>query len=107
MQALIDSCRSEDAPAEIALVISNELSAAGLAWAAAAGVPTKAVHHRDFPNRPAFDAAIDAALRAAGIQLVCLAGFMRILTDDFVEDWRDRMIHIPPSLLPDFKGLAT
>jgi phosphoribosylglycinamide formyltransferase 1 len=107
MQALIDSCRPADAPAEIALVISNEPSAAGLAWAAANGVPTKVVHHRDFPNRLAFDAAIDAALRAAGIQLVCLAGFMRILTDKFVEDWRDRMINIHPSLLPDFKGLDT
>ena len=107
MQALIDSCRPTDAPAEIALVISNEPAAPGLAWAGGKGVPTKVIHHRDFSNRAAFDAAIDAALRDAGVQLICLAGFMRILTDKFVEDWRDRMINIHPSLLPDFKGLDT
>jgi phosphoribosylglycinamide formyltransferase 1 len=107
MQALIESCRAADSPAETALVISNEPGAAGLAWAAAKGVPTKVLPHRDFPDRSAFDAAIDAALHGAGIQLVCLAGFMRILSDKFVEDWRDRMINIHPSLLPAFKGLDT
>jgi phosphoribosylglycinamide formyltransferase 1 len=107
MQALIDSCHAADAPAEITLVISNEPAAAGLVWAGAKGIPTKVIHHRDFPDRPAFDVAIDATLRGAGIQLICLAGFMRILSDKFVEDWRDRMINIHPSLLPEFKGLDT
>jgi phosphoribosylglycinamide formyltransferase-1 len=107
MQALVESCSAPDAPAEIVLVISNEPAAPGLAWAAAKGIPTKVIHHRDFADRPAFDATIDATLRTAGIQLICLAGFMRILTDKFVEDWRDRMINIHPSLLPAFKGLDT
>src|SRR5262245_22378576 len=107
MQALIDSCRSNDTPAEIALVISNEPAAPGLAWAAERQVPAKVIHHRDFPDRSTFDTAVDTTLRNTGVQLICLAGFTRILTDKFVEDWRDRMINIHPSLLPDFKGLDT
>jgi len=107
MQALIESCRAADAPAEIALVLSNEPDAAGLSLAAAAGIATRVVSHRAFADRAKFEAEIDSVLRAAGIQLTCLAGFMRILSDKFVEDWRDRMINIHPSLLPAFKGLNT
>lgn len=107
MQALIDSCRSPDAPAEIALVLSNEPTAAGLRRAAEAGIPTRVVHHRDFADRAAFDAALHRALVEAGVEFVCLAGFMRLLTNDFVERWRDRMINIHPSLLPAFPGLNT
>ncbi len=107
MQALIASCRPATAPAEIALVLSNNPAAAGLALAAAAGIPTAAVDHRRYRERAAFDAEIDRRLRAADIAFVCLAGFMRLLTPGFVENWRDRMINIHPSLLPAFPGLDT
>ena len=107
MQALIAACRDPDYPAEIALVLSNDATAEGLVYAGAAGIKTKVVPHRAFPDRAAFDAAIRRELEAAGVELVCLAGFMRLLTDDFVEAWRDRMINIHPSLLPAFPGLHT
>jgi phosphoribosylglycinamide formyltransferase-1 len=107
MRALAAACRAPDAPAQIALVLANEPEAAGLAWAKGQGIATRVVCHRDYGNRAAFDAALDEALRAAGIQLVCLAGFMRILGDRFVESWRDRMVNIHPSLLPSFKGVDT
>jgi phosphoribosylglycinamide formyltransferase 1 len=107
MQALIESCRPAAAPAEIALVLSNNPQAEGLARAAAAGIPTAAIDHRGHRERAAFDAELDRRLRAADIALVCLAGFMRLLTPGFVESWRDRMINIHPSLLPAFPGLDT
>jgi phosphoribosylglycinamide formyltransferase-1 len=107
MTALIEAAAEKDFPAEIALVLSNRADAGGLARAAEAGIPTAVIVHRDFPDRAAFDAAMDAKLRAENIELVCLAGFMRLLTDGFVEAWRDRMINIHPSLLPLFPGLHT
>lgn len=107
MQALIAACRTAGFPAEIALVLSNNPAAPGLATAAQAGIPTKVIDHRSYGDRAAFDAAIDEALRQAGVELVCLAGFMRLLTDGFVEAWRDQMINIHPSLLPAFPGLRT
>jgi phosphoribosylglycinamide formyltransferase-1 len=107
LKALIDACAKPDFPAAIACVISNRADAGGLDHAARAGIPAKAIPHRDFPNREAFDHALDAALRDAGVELVCLAGFMRLLTTGFVEAWRDRMINIHPSLLPSFPGLHT
>jgi phosphoribosylglycinamide formyltransferase-1 len=107
MRALIDSCRASTAPAEIALVLSNNPDAAGLAYARGAGVPTAVVDHRAYTERAAFDAEIDRHLRAADIAFVCLAGFMRLLTPGFVERWRDRLINIHPSLLPSFPGLDT
>ena len=94
-------------PAEIVLILSSDPLAEGLARAAALGIPTKAIDHRAYSNRASFDATIDAALREAGTELVCLAGFMRILTDGFVEGWAGRMINIHPSLLPLFKGTHT
>ncbi len=107
LQALIDACAEPSFPAEIGLVLSNEPGAAGLARAERAAIPTQVVSHRAFADRAAFDAALDRALREAGIELVCLAGFMRLLGDDFVGRWRDRLVNIHPSLLPAFRGLHT
>jgi phosphoribosylglycinamide formyltransferase-1 len=107
LQALIDAAAAPDYPAEIALVLSNRPGAAGLARATAAGLPTDVVDHKAFAERAPFDAELDRRLRARGVELVCLAGFMRLLTRGFVETWRDRMINIHPSLLPAFKGLDT
>lgn len=107
MQALVEACAGPGFPAEIVLVLSNDPAAAGLARAAKAGIATRALPHRDYPDRAAFDAALDQELRAARIELVCLAGFMRLLTDGFVEAWRDRMVNVHPSLLPAYPGLDT
>jgi len=106
LQALIETC-TPDFPAEIALVIANRAGAAGLAHAARANIAHRVISHRDFASREAFDAALDKALSGAGIELVCLAGFMRLLTDGFVARWRDRLVNIHPSLLPAFPGLDT
>jgi len=105
LAALIEACAAADFPAEIALVLSNRADAAGLAHAARAGIAARIIAHRDYAARAAFDAALDGALRDAGIELVCLAGFMRLLGKDFVERWRDRLVNIHPSLLPAFRGL--
>ena len=105
LQALIDATADPSFPAEIALVISNWADAAGLARAEAAGIATKIIPHKDFVDRETFDSALTEALRGAGVGLVCLAGFMRLLTAGFAEDWHDRLINIHPSLLPSFKGL--
>ncbi|MBI3453766.1 MAG: phosphoribosylglycinamide formyltransferase [Rhodospirillales bacterium] len=107
LQALIDAALDPGYPAEIVNVISNEPAAAGLERARKAGLATEIVNHRNFADRAAFDAALDARLRAAGADLVCLAGFMRLLTPGFVAGWRDRMLNIHPSLLPAFPGLDT
>jgi phosphoribosylglycinamide formyltransferase-1 len=107
LQALIHSCARPDYPAEIALVIANRADAYGIERARQAGLPALVIPHRDFADRDSFDAALDDALRQAGAELVCNAGFMRILTSWFVERWRDRQINIHPSLLPAFPGLHT
>jgi phosphoribosylglycinamide formyltransferase-1 len=107
LQALVDACANPGFPAEIRLVISNVPDAAGLERAARACIPTRVIARGDFADRAGFEAAIDAALVEAGIQLVCLAGFMRILGEAFVTRWRDRLLNIHPSLLPAFKGLHT
>jgi phosphoribosylglycinamide formyltransferase-1 len=107
MQALIAACQGGHAPAEIALVLSNDPQAAGLKLAEAAGIATAVVDHHGFTDRAAFDAELDRRLKAADIEMICLAGFMRLLTRSFVEAWRDRMINIHPSLLPAFPGLDT
>lgn len=107
MVSLVEAAKAPDYPAEIALVLSNRPEAGGLAYASEAGIPARAIDHRAYPDRASFDAALDAALRAAGIELVVLAGFMRIFTPGFVEAWAGRMINIHPSLLPLFRGTHT
>jgi phosphoribosylglycinamide formyltransferase-1 len=107
LQALIEACRDPAMPAEIVVVISNRPGAAGLGLAAAAGIATRTIDHRGFADRAGFDAALDRCLREAGVGLVCLAGFMRLLTAPFVAAWRDRLVNIHPSLLPSFPGLDT
>ncbi len=105
LQALIDAAADPAFPAEIALVISNKAAAPGLQRAEKAGIPTKVIDHRGFETRALFDAEMTRAMAAAGAELVCLAGFMRLLSEEFVAHWMDRMINIHPSLLPAFKGL--
>lgn len=107
LQALIDASRHKDYPAEITLVISNKADAYGLARARAAGIACAVVDHTLYENREAFDAALHAALLQSGVQFVCLAGFMRVLSEGFVAQWHGRMVNIHPSLLPKFKGLNT
>ena len=102
LQALIEACADPGYPAEIGLVISNRADAPGLTRATAANIPTVVIGHRE---RSEFAAAADARLRAERIELVCLAGFMRLLDTEFVEAWRDHMVNIHPSLLPVFPGL--
>lgn len=105
LQALIDAASNPDYPAEIALVISNRPQAKGLERAAKAGIQQETIDHKDFESREDFEAAINDALKLAKVDFVCLAGFMRRLTDGFASDWRGRLINIHPSLLPAFKGL--
>ncbi|MFM2068468.1 MAG: hypothetical protein RLZZ584_3377 [Pseudomonadota bacterium] len=111
MQAIVQACAAEGWPAEVAAVISNRPDAEGLAWAAARGIPTVALDHRQFADRATFDAelaaAIDAVGEGAGADLVVLAGYMRILGEGFVRRYEGRLINIHPSLLPAFAGLKT
>src|SRR5579872_1086836 len=108
MAALIEAAAAPDYPAEIALVVSNRPDAAGLTRAQAVGVPTAVIDHRPFGNdRESFERVLDGELEAQRIDLICLAGFMRLLSPWFVERWSGRMLNIHPALLPQFKGLDT
>lgn len=108
MMALIEAAKAEDYPAEIVLVLSNLPDAAGLARAREAGIATAVVDHRRFgEDREAFEHLLDEELRKDRIELVCLAGFMRLLTAWFIKRWSGRILNIHPALLPDFKGLDT
>lgn len=107
LQALLDAAADPAYPAEIALVVCNIPGAYALERAAQAGVASVVISHKDYPNRATFEAAMDSALRVAGVEIVALAGFMRILGDAFIAGWQDRMLNIHPSLLPAFKGLHT
>lgn len=107
MTALIEAARAADYPAEIALVLSNRPDAKGLETARAAGVEAVALDHKLYKDRECFERAMQATLVAHGIELVALAGFMRLLTPWFVGLWDRRMINIHPALLPSFKGLHT
>jgi len=107
LQALIAAARDPGYPAAVALVIANRPDAAGLAHAAAAGIHAIALDHHEYSTRSAHEAAIDAALQRSGIEIVCLAGYMRVLTPWLVGRWSGRMLNIHPSLLPAFPGLDT
>ncbi|MHA6288386.1 phosphoribosylglycinamide formyltransferase [Maricaulis sp. CAU 1757] len=107
MQALIRAAESDTYPAEIVVVVSNTPDAPGLQVARDAGIETEVVDHREFEDREAFEEALDQTIRMYEARIVCLAGFMRILTPWFTERWRDLLINIHPSLLPAFKGLHT
>lgn len=106
MAALIEGARAENFPAEIALVISNKPDAGGLALAKSSGIATLAIDSKPFgKDRAAFEAVMQSALDQHRIDLICLGGFMRLLTNDFVNRWTGRMLNIHPSLLPSFRGL--
>lgn len=105
LQAVIDSIAAGRLDAEIAVVISNRANAAGLERARAAGIETLHIDHKRYPSREAFDLAVVAALKQRGVSLVCLAGFMRLLSAAFVEAFPNRILNIHPSLLPAFVGL--
>lgn len=105
LQALIDAAQEEDYPARIGLVISNKSEAYGLERAHKAGVPTVVINHKDYPDRASFDRAMHQQLLDHGIEFVCLAGFMRLLSGEFTRSWQGKMVNIHPSLLPKYKGL--
>jgi phosphoribosylglycinamide formyltransferase-1 len=107
LRALIEACARPEASAEIVLVISNRADAAGLRHASAAGIATETIPHRGFATQAGFENAIDRTLHEHAVAVVCLAGFMRVLSPWFVERWRDRLLNIHPSLLPAFRGLDT
>jgi phosphoribosylglycinamide formyltransferase-1 len=107
LQSLIDACLGLAFPAEIACVISNVRGVQGIERARAAGIPVVVVPHKAYPDRESFEADLTRVLYAHGVDLVCNAGFMRILTPSFFETWPDRVINIHPSLLPAFPGLRT
>jgi phosphoribosylglycinamide formyltransferase 1 len=105
MMALIEAARAAEYPAEVAAIVSSRPEAAGLAWARAEGLPATLIDHKAYASREAFDAAVDQVLAEAGVELVALAGFMRIQSPPFVRKWHARQLNIHPSLLPAFKGL--
>jgi len=107
MMALVEAARAADFPADIVCVLSNKADAKGLAFAAANGIATTVIDNTAYPTREAYDAAIDAYLRSMGVEAIALAGFMRVLSTQFIADWDGRMINIHPSLLPAYKGLHT
>jgi phosphoribosylglycinamide formyltransferase-1 len=109
LQALIDAFgpKVADSPVKIALVLSNRPDAPGLERAAEAGLKTEIVDHKAFQSREDFDVAMDREIRAAGADFVVMAGFMRLLTPQFVTAWKDKLVNIHPALLPAFPGLHT
>jgi phosphoribosylglycinamide formyltransferase 1 len=105
MMALVAAARAPDYPADVVAIVSSRPDAAGLAWARAEGLPATLIDHKAYASREAFDAAVDRVLTEADVELVALAGFMRIQSPQFVRKWHARQLNIHPSLLPAFKGL--
>lgn len=107
LQSIIDACADENFPAKISLVISNEPDAYGLERAKAAGIATATIPHKAYPSRKEFEVALQEKLSEYPVDLICLAGFMRVLTSEFVARWDGKMLNIHPSLLPAYTGLHT
>lgn len=107
MRSLAARIAKPTVPAELALTITNRPQADGIAFCREAGIACEVIDHTSFESRSAFDTALDETLRAAEIDLICCAGFMRLLTEDFVNSWQDRLLNIHPSLLPKYPGLKT
>lgn len=107
MQALVKAMRQPGFPAEPVVVLSNRPDAEGLEWARAQGIPAPSIDHKAYANRMAFEARVHQALLDAKVDLICNAGFMRMLTGGFVDRWLNRHLNIHPSLLPAFPGLQT
>lgn len=105
LQAIASACATGEVPARVVLVVSNRADAAGLAWASGRGLATVVLPHSEHPDRESHDRAVVAALRGAGVEWVCLAGYMRLLSPAFVAAYRDRILNVHPSLLPAFPGL--
>jgi phosphoribosylglycinamide formyltransferase 1 len=107
MKSLVKAARAPDYPAEVVVVISNRPDAPGLDWAKAQGIPALTLDHKRYDNRAHFEGQLQTVLTSSTVDLVCLAGFMRLMTADFVNQWHNRMLNIHPALLPSFKGLHT
>jgi len=107
MRALIEACEADDYPAEVVTVISNRPKALGLEYAQSKNIKTVAIDHKQYSSREPFERALHQALLDAKVDLICNAGFMRLLTSEFVDRWHNRQLNIHPSLLPAFKGLHT
>ena len=104
MSALLEACREKDYPCKPVLVVSNRPDAGGLGLAQDADVPTRVIDHKEFSERESFEAQLDKTLKDSGAHILCNAGFMRVLTEKFTEQWHDRHLNIHPSLLPSFPG---
>ena len=107
LQSLIEACKDPEYPAQIVLVISNIPDALGLKRAEEARIPTRTIPHKDFAAREDFESQVTKAMQAAGVELICLAGFMRLLSPSFIDNWLGKILNIHPSLLPKFVGLDT
>ncbi len=107
MMALVDAARDPSYPAEIVSVISNKGDAGGLEYARSQGISAHCISHKDFASREEFDSALNDYLQRQNLDLICCAGFMRIMTPVLTRPWRGRMLNIHPSLLPDYRGLHT
>jgi phosphoribosylglycinamide formyltransferase-1 len=104
MQSLVEACNNPDFPAEVVLVLSNKEDAPGLEFARQNNIPTATINHKNFANREDFDRHLSKTIENSSAKLICLAGFMRLLSGWFVNQWFDKIINIHPSLLPEFKG---
>jgi len=107
MRALVEAARDPSYPAEVVHVLSNIADAPGLAWAQSQGISTHVMSHKSYPTRESYDAALSAHLKTQRLDIICCAGFMRILTPVLINDWQGRILNIHPSLLPAYKGLHT